>query len=320
MGLINISGKTQSGKDTLARVIQYLFYMKTYYSLEEANATDFKQILIAELDNNSYWQIKRFADPLKKIVSILTGIPIKDLEKEEVKNMVLGKEWDRPAQFRADCEQDLGTITTYFDTIEEVILELCSGWDEMSKKDIREELQEVINGETTYTEIAAYDVSYIPIQHTTVRWLMQHIGTDGLRSVHSDIHVNALMKDCTPFHHDHIEGGIDYPNWIIPDTRFSNELKAGTDRNALIIRIERPIAQRFPTLWNNYISNEFTKPSDEDFINWLHDVDYKTYAKLTHESETALDNVKFSNIIHNTGNIAELISQAKHILTKHKLI
>lgn len=44
--------------------------------------------------NRSGWQIKKFAYKLKQVVTLLTGIPTEDLEKEEVKSMVLPQEWN----------------------------------------------------------------------------------------------------------------------------------------------------------------------------------------------------------------------------------
>lgn len=66
--IIGISGKIGSGKDTVGRLIQ-----------EEINP-DFK--------------IKKFAYKIKQIVSLITGIPTDDLEKQGVKSSKLGPEWD----------------------------------------------------------------------------------------------------------------------------------------------------------------------------------------------------------------------------------
>lgn len=73
MNLIGISGRIGSGKDTVGKIIQDLT-MNSY--------------------QQSPWHIKKFAGKLKQIVSILTGIPAEDLEKMDVKDRVLGLEWD----------------------------------------------------------------------------------------------------------------------------------------------------------------------------------------------------------------------------------
>jgi hypothetical protein len=91
--IIGISGKMGSGKDTVGKIIQYILWNPKQLSSPKS----FESFLNdkEELRKlNSKWEIKKFAHKLKQIVSILTGISIKDLEKEEVKNSYLSKEWD----------------------------------------------------------------------------------------------------------------------------------------------------------------------------------------------------------------------------------
>lgn len=89
--LIGISGKIGSGKDTVGNIIRFLTLPEEF---SKRNAD-----IIADMEYNWYcakksnWQIKKFAGKLKQIVSILTGIPIADLEKQEVKDSLLGEEW-----------------------------------------------------------------------------------------------------------------------------------------------------------------------------------------------------------------------------------
>jgi len=88
--IIGINGKIGSGKDTIGSIIQYLVANKKlpknmqYSSLEE-------------LDNGSEpfsnWKIKKFAEKLKTIASLLTGIPVKNFEDQEFKKTDLDKEW-----------------------------------------------------------------------------------------------------------------------------------------------------------------------------------------------------------------------------------
>lgn len=90
MALIGISGKMQSGKNLTANIIQYL----TSNDCSKQCLPRLRGGLDIQGYHNSEWQQKAFAGKLKQIVSILTGIPVEDLEKEEVKNSVLGEEWD----------------------------------------------------------------------------------------------------------------------------------------------------------------------------------------------------------------------------------
>lgn len=68
MSVYGISGKIGSGKDTVAQMIQDL--------------------------ERGKWEVKKFAGRLKQIVHLLTGIPVEDLEKQEVKDSYLGPEWN----------------------------------------------------------------------------------------------------------------------------------------------------------------------------------------------------------------------------------
>lgn len=107
--IIGISGKIGSGKDTVGKIIQYLTsddcskkclgLLKLGYNIEGYH--------------NSNWQIKKFAGKLKLIVSILTGISVEDLEKQEVKDRVLGKEWDRTINngFKVNLPNEMRKIT-----------------------------------------------------------------------------------------------------------------------------------------------------------------------------------------------------------------
>ncbi len=77
----------KSGKDTIGRIIQYL-------TSDYVNKCDFETYLTYIIDFPE-WKIKKFAGKLKEIVSILTGIPVRDLEKQEVKDSRLPECWHK---------------------------------------------------------------------------------------------------------------------------------------------------------------------------------------------------------------------------------
>ena len=91
--IIGLSGKMQSGKNTVASIIQYLIYKDKVKDSSLSLNAFLNNTFIG--DSYSGFIQKSFAHKLKKIVSILTGIPVGDLEKQEVKNRVLGEEWDK---------------------------------------------------------------------------------------------------------------------------------------------------------------------------------------------------------------------------------
>lgn len=129
----------------------------------------------------------------------------------------------------------------------------------------------------------------------TYREFLQKLGTEAMRDgLHENVWVNALFADYKrPSHwenrfYDEInKKGLagreevwgDYPNWIITDMRFPNEMEAIEERGGITIRVERPGA----------------------------DVG-------THPSETALDDAEFHYTIENDGTLEELIEKVKKVL------
>ena len=90
--IIGISGYSGSGKDTIGAVIQYLMCQnKNNTSIEEIvnNNDEHKDWL----EENSGWEIRKFAGKLKDIASHLTGIDIEKFEDQEFKKTLLGPEW-----------------------------------------------------------------------------------------------------------------------------------------------------------------------------------------------------------------------------------
>jgi hypothetical protein len=266
--LIGICGRMGAGKDYVGKIIQYLTLDNRVFSMNNED-------IIADLKYNGYcakqsnWQIKKYAYKLKQIVSILTGISVEDLEKEEVKNSFLPNEWGY-YEFTGDLEP--------------------------------------------ITMLAIND-----FKKMTVRQLLQNVGTDAMRDViHPDIWVNALFseyKESKPpkgdtFDYIHLKC-IDcgkqfsgykrqficndcynthnwYPNWIITDCRFYNEVEAIKNRGGIMIKV---------------IKSDAPKKENE------------------HISETALDDYTPDYVIEaKTGDINALIEQTKEILIKENII
>ena len=92
MALIGINGYANSGKDTVGIIIQYL------------NCTNVGNLSIEDvckdyeahqwwLEEQSGWEVMKFAGKLKDIASHLTGIDRDRFESQDVKKEVLGREW-----------------------------------------------------------------------------------------------------------------------------------------------------------------------------------------------------------------------------------
>ena len=124
----------------------------------------------------------------------------------------------------------------------------------------------------------------------TVREFLQKLGTEAMREgLHTNVWVNALFADYKGFVKEWDELGndklVEYPNWIITDMRFPNEMEAVVAKGGITIRVVRPGT-----------------------------------VTGTHPSETALD----GNIMHyeiiNDGTIEDLIEKVRQILTIEGII
>ena len=101
--IIGISGFKQSGKDTVARMLQYLSLSD--YSYVRTNQLTFDKSL-DYLDTESKWEIVRFADKVKDLVCTLIDCGRGDLERENFKNT--------PALYQYTPRQLLQLIGTDF--------------------------------------------------------------------------------------------------------------------------------------------------------------------------------------------------------------
>lgn len=304
MAIIGIAGKIESGKDTVGKIVQYLIVKTRENSIiategiySPTSIEDFNAFCLCDTNNQSNWQIKKFAGKLKQIVSMLTGIPVEDLEKQEVKDRVLGEEWIRYGY--AD-----GFKHIYHDGVKTTVMVN----KECSKERYEEELR--INWQT------AYKTEFTP------RILLQMIGTDLLRNkLLQNIWINALFADYIPLD--------DAPNWIITDVRFKNELEAIRERGGITIRVNRycyDSAEDFlathPDKNVSKIGIDINMNGNSSIIDFEEPARIHGYIPLReqHPSETALDNAKFDYTIDNNGTIDELIEKVKEILIKEKII
>ncbi len=300
MAIIGISGKINSGKDTIGNIIKYLTKKKQYNLDYPDSEFDFNEYLTKSHKLQSGWQVKKFADKLKDIVCLLIGCTREQLEDQEFKNTPLGEEWIKYS-YATGFTKDNNGNTTMLST-------------QCSKEKYEEEFR--TNWQTAYITVL------------TPRSLLQYIGTDLFRDkLHQNVHVNATFTDyesslLTNKEQWFFNHGIKYPEikqanrevylklkekyfeeiksklpkWLITDMRFPNEVQAVKEREGVTIRINRPR--------NNPGINDYDMTKDSDHI-----------------SETALDDyVDFDYVIDNTGTIEELISKVKEILIKERII
>lgn len=321
--LIAISGKIGSGKDTIFKVIQLLLTNKIRTArgatpLTWDVFTDSKNISVSNQRrwDESEFQNKKFADKLKQFASLMLGIPVTDLELEEVKNRVLGPEWNSWF-FKHRCNG------------EEVRIPGGTNLEAHARR---------------YAHIGGDEYYEKPL---TVREFLQKLGTDAVRNnVHSNAWVNALFADYTPkynhppAHQDNLPIITTYPKWIITDCRFPNEAKAVEERGGLLIRVTRPDRRTSQEWQTIFPGTKILDPDGWDRKNyqfsWYEElITLDEYQKrrmistckgtlemiaVPHPSETALDNHKFKYTINNSGTIEELIEQVRTILIKENIL
>lgn len=82
MAIISLSGKINSGKDTVGEIIQII--TNSPHFTDEAVLS-----FIGRQHLNSIWEIKKFADKLKNIVCMLLGCTREQLEDQRIKSLSL---------------------------------------------------------------------------------------------------------------------------------------------------------------------------------------------------------------------------------------
>ena len=234
-------------------------------------------------DINYSYENKKFADKLKDIVCLLIGCTKEQLEDRDFKETSLGEEWTRYSVANGFwSHSDNNPSHKMMDS------------KQCTKEEYEEEVK--INWQTAYKTV------YTP------RLLLQHIGTELFRNQIIDgIWVNALMSEykakeelvgTTP---ENIQWGEVYPNWIITDTRFPNELQAVKDKGGINIRVNRP------------------KERELILRNATSIIDTRKTLEPKHKSETALDNAEFDYVILNNGTIEDLVNECRNIIKDYKI-
>lgn len=190
--LIGLFGAKQVGKDTSATIINDLL-----------------------LEHEFLINRKRFAKPVKEILSLLTGIPPATMEYEDVKNRLLGEEWD--------CWEAIaqGYDSNGYDIEIEKLFSTKTGAEAWLI-----EQQKGLDG------VVIWEESFRNYR-LTIREALELLGTSLLRKqFHPDVFVNAAFKDYgikDPFH----------DITIFCDGRFRNEAQRIRDLDGINIHIVR---------------------------------------------------------------------------------
>jgi ABC-type oligopeptide transport system ATPase subunit len=261
--IIGINGKIGSGKDTVGKIIQYL----QCHNTGEITIQDVMSNPEHEwwLEEQSKFEIKKFAGKLKQIGSILSGIVADQFEDQEFKKLYMGVDWDM-----------------------------------------------------------------------TYREFLQKLGTEAMREgLHTNVWVNALFADYKPTQmvssfpppatEEEYIAQQGYPNWIITDMRFPNEMEAVVEKGGITIRVVREFYEfsndqhewrdREDREGNVFIANPDIYSKEESNKEWRN-----ALKERAHASETSLDDHTMHYEIINDGTIEDLVEKVKEILTKQGII
>jgi hypothetical protein len=251
--IIGINGKIGSGKDTIGKIVQYL----TTHDYD----VDIQTYLNKEV--NGQFEIK----------SNVHTIPIVEIKKfagklKEIASLLTGIS----IEMFEDQEFKKTLLGSEWGTVKDIPLNAITPFADME-----------------------FNVMM------SVREFLQKLGTEAMRDgLHTNVWVNALFADYKAkwvptgdaIEEDEVSLEKEYPNWIITDMRFPNEMEAVEKRHGITIRVVRP-----------------------SFM-----VDGKVITKDLHPSETALDDAKFDHEIINDGTIEDLVEKVREILVNEELI
>jgi len=201
MPIIAISGKIHSGKDTVAKIIQYLTVQnEPPFSDKFCNPAEFGLDYV----ENSPWKIAKFAGKLKEFVADMIGCSVEDLEKQEVKSSNLTSQWDR-----------------YLPNL-----------DRPEKMKVRDVLIGVGNGlrDSVHPDIW---VNYLFKQYRLSPTKCHEIGkcleTESFKGTEHE-GIDMCEDGCVAF-------PTKLPNWIITDLRYENEKRRIEEYNGITIRV-----------------------------------------------------------------------------------
>lgn len=254
--LIAISGKKNSGKNTVADMIRYCVQANRIgEDISYTNYVDWTRIHDVQYEED--YEIKRFADKLEEVVCIILGCTREQLEDKDFREKVLGEQW---SYWYGELE-DTNTLefhtTAKYNTLSELDKEIKK-WKDSDEFDT-----------DNYYEKHRIEL--------TPKRIIKLFYLELTRLVHPNLWVNALFNDYTHWCStcatstksymscQDCEPVEDYSKWIITDLRFPNELKAVKQRDGVCIRVNRPIT-RITKFEDDYLESSLDSHQDWDYV------------------------------------------------------
>ena len=301
--IISLSGKKQSGKDTIADIIKSLIYCKI--SGKELTEEKFESVRYCLIYN---YKVKKFAGKLKEVAATMLGCNASDFESEEFKNSILGEEW------------------WYYQNVHKD--ELGYDWHSIIAPYLEEYRISI--------EKEMFSLAKNPILvKMTPRTFLQRLATDAVRiNLHPCSWINSTLADyiskefwvITDTRFENEINAIRYkePKFLnIRVDRWQTLEDWCKQYEGFVIFIKNPEG------WlpdNKISSNDFLihfllSKSFNDCIEINGERIQLLIDNLSHESEIQLDNYdKFDYHIRNEGSIGELITKVRDIMVESNLL
>lgn len=272
MSLIALSGKIHSGKDTVAKMFQFLQLQKDYPNFWGKQSFDFF-LSGSQHSWESNLEVHYFSYYLKQVIELLTGISVEDQNNADIRKQKLGKDYVR--YFYRHKHLTI-VMSPYFHTESELL---------NYKKD----------------DAIITDECELVCEELTLRDLQKIVGTKfGRECIHNQIWTNMTFKryksdryfqcntcgtkyhqtlgfddvredDCPKCNNAYSTSTIvtidDFKNashWIITDLRYQEQLRAIIERDGILIRIERDLKLRQPGVTELFEDESETALDDYD--------------------------------------------------------
>jgi hypothetical protein len=332
MAIIAINGKIHSGKDTVAKIWQGLNHDMHVESIAKAVLDNVELPVTQMAPGKRFWIKTQYAKKLKMVVALMLNVPVDRLEDGEFKDSTLPDSWQKwscynnerfvcqlGSEEEAQAWVDSVPLSSYYKRTF-VKSQRTVRWllQYIGTDLFRDQIHPQIHINMLFAEYVGHDelAYYTHIGGWGKNWseLYHHISCKDCGNAYSGYKRQYRCKTCIE------KEPLVYPNWLIPDLRFPNEFDAAGQHKALRIRVQRPFALRFPAL-AHFIKpeyhNTFYGIPEEIVADSKYD---KLYAKLTHESEVALDYHNFEENIFNDGDLNALIEKVREIMIKYKYL
>lgn len=255
-------------------------------------ANIFKKIDAKYQGSKTSFKDEKFANPMKDMICILLNCTRQQLEDRIFKETILPEDW-----WYWEMQREGGYSTIKLDYLT------------TPKKELDE-----------YTGLK--------LIKPTPRLLMQLLGTEAGKGIlHPKIWSKALISRYNPEKRKVVIDDVEeyetqYPNWIITDMRFIDEIEVVKQLKGITIRIDRPTEILVQQWFKNLKSDEFSKLCikyklfnySNKVFNYSYDIAKYIWEREQHKSETDLDNyTDFDYIIYNDSSLEDFEKKIEKI-------